>query len=135
MPVGRRQEGIPQDPSYVPPGPSQEQLVYHRAENGEVVGYTRAEYGVRKDGGLGVVKPVNSAGGLLFLSVLMSLFFGLMIYGLVQIAVTGQWDILSRTWWMFLIVLYPLVAGWSGYFRERRAEKLRQARNLPRPVD
>lgn len=100
-----------------------------------MVGYTQAEYGVRKDDGGGLIKPYNSSGGLLFLSILMSLFFGLMIYGLIQIAITGQWDILGRTWWMFLIVLYPLLAGWSGYLKERRAEKLRKARNLARPVE
>jgi hypothetical protein len=135
MPVGKRSEGIPQDPGYVPSLPPEDQLIYRRAENGEMVGYTRAEYGVRKDDGLGVVKPVNSAGGLLFLSILVSLFFGLMMYGLVQIVVTGQWDILGRIWWMYLIALYPLLAAWNGYSRERRAEKLRKARNLARPVE
>ena len=100
-----------------------------------MVGYTPAEYGVRKDDGGGLVKPVNSAGGLLFLSILISLCFGAMLYGLAQIAITGQWEILGRTWWMFLLILYPLLAGWFGYFQERRAEKLRKARNLPRPVD
>jgi hypothetical protein len=36
---------------------------------------------------------------------------------------------------MFLIVLYPLLAGWASYFKERKAEKLRKARNLSRPVE
>jgi hypothetical protein len=133
--MSKHSEGIPQDPGYMPSRPPAGQLIYRRAENGEMVGYTPAEYGVRKDDGGGLVKPVNSSGGLLFLSLLMSLFFGLMIYGVVQIAITSQWDILGRTWWMYLLVLYPLLAGWSGYFRERRAEKLRKAHNLPRPVD
>ncbi|WP_144671255.1 hypothetical protein [Arthrobacter sp. U41] len=108
----------------------------HRlAENGEIVSYTDEEYGVRKDDGLGIIKPVNSSGGLLFLSLLMSALFGLMLYGIVQMAVTDQWGILGEIWWMYLLVLYPLFAGWSGYFRERKAEKLRGARNLPRPVE
>ena len=73
--------------------------------------YTDEEYGVGKDDGLGVVKPVNSSGGLLFLSILMTVFFGGMLYGVVQ------------------------VAGWAGFFTERKAEKLRRARNLPRPIE
>lgn len=109
--------------------------MYRRAANGDMVGYSRAEYGVRKDDGGGLVKPVNSSGGLLFLAVLVTICFGGMLYGLVQIAITGQWHILGETWWMFLLILIPLFAGWSGYFRERRAEKLRKARSLPRPVD
>lgn len=133
--MSKHSEGVPQDPGYVPSPPSADQLIYRRAANGEMVGYTAAEYGVRKDDGGGLVKPVNSAGGLLFLSILISLCFGAMLYGLAQIAITGQWEILGRTWWMFLLILYPLLAGWFGYFQERRAEKLRKARNLPRPVD
>jgi hypothetical protein len=109
--------------------------MYRQAENGEMVGYTPAEYGVRKDDGGGLVKPVNGSTGLLFLSILMSLAFGGMLYGILQMALTDQWHILGEVWWMYLLVMYPLFAGWSGYFRERRAEKLRKARNLPRPVD
>jgi len=100
-----------------------------------MVGYTRAEYGVRKDDRGSLVKPVNSSGGLLFLAILITVFWGLMIYALVQIAITGQWHILGELWWIYLLALIPLVAGWSGYFKERKAEKLRKARNLPRPVD
>ncbi len=108
----------------------------HRlAENGEIVAYTDEEYGVRKDDGIGVIKPMNSSGGLLFLALLMSALFGLMLYGVVQMAVTDQWHIMGEMWWMYLLVLYPLFAGWAGYFKERKAEKLRRARNLPRPVD
>jgi hypothetical protein len=132
--VGKRSEGVPLDPGYVPPR-SEEQLIYRRAENGEMVGYTPAEYGVRKDDGGGLVKPYNSSGGLLFLSVLMTICFGGMLYGIVQMALTDQWHILGEIWWMYLVVLYPLLAGWAGYFTERRAEKLRNARNLSRPVE
>ncbi|KRE81356.1 hypothetical protein [Arthrobacter sp. Soil764] len=100
-----------------------------------MVGYTAAEYGVRKDDGGGLVKPVNSSGGLLFLAILISLAFGGMLYGIVQMALTDQWDIFGRTWWMYVVVLYPLFAAWTGYFSERKAEKLRASRNLPRPVE
>jgi hypothetical protein len=135
MLVARRSEGVPQDPGYVPPELREEKLIYRRAENGKMVGYTPAEYGVRKDDGGGLVKPINSAGGLLFLAILVTICFGGMIYGLVQIAVTDQWDILGRTWWMFLLILIPLLGGWAGYFKERRAQKLRKARDLARPVE
>lgn len=108
----------------------------HRlAENGEIVSYTDEEYGVRKDDGLGVIKPVNSSGGLLFLSTLITALFGLMLYGVVQMALTDQWHIMGEIWWMYVLVLIPLFAGWAGYFKERRAEKLRAARNLPRPAE
>jgi hypothetical protein len=126
---------IPQDPGYVPPSPAEDKLIYRRADNGELVGYTPEEYGVRKDDGLSLVKPVNSSGGLLFLAVLISLAFGGMLYGIVQMALTDQWHILGEIWWMYLLILVPLSAGWSGYFKERRAERLRKARNLARPVE
>lgn len=133
--MARRSKGVPQDPGYVPSQRSEDRLIYRRAENGDMVGYTPAEYGVRKDDGGGLLEPVNGSAGLLFLSILITISFGGMIYGLVQIAITGQWHILGDTWWMFLLIQIPLLAGWSGYFKERKAEKLRKARNLPRPVD
>lgn len=126
---------MPQEPGYVPYQPPEARLIHRLAENGELVAYTADEYGVRKDDGFGVVKPVNSAGGLLFLSILMTIAFGGMLYGIVQMAITDQWEILGEIWWMYLLVLYPLLAGWAGYFSERKAEKLRKARNLPRPVE
>jgi len=43
---------------------------------------------------------VKSAGGLLFLSILMTIAFGGMLYGIVQMAVTDQWGILGEIWWM-----------------------------------
>lgn len=126
---------MPQEPGYVPYQPPETRMLHRLAENGELVAYTAEEYGVRKDDGLGVVQPVNSSGGLLFLSILMSIAFGGMLYGLVQIAITGQWNILGEMWWMYILVLYPLAAGWGGFFSERKAEKLRKARDLPRPVE
>jgi hypothetical protein len=118
-----------------PSQPERAQTIHRRAENGELVAYTAEEYGVRKDDGASLVKPVNSSRGLLFLAVLISLAFGGMLYGLVRIAVTGQWEILGDIWWMYLVILIPLFAAWSGYAKERRAERLRSARSLPRPVE
>jgi hypothetical protein len=110
-------------------------MINRRADNGELVAYAPEEYGVRKDDGLGLVKPVNSSAGLLVLAVLISLAFGGMLYGIVQMALTDQWEILGEIWWMYLLILVPLLAGWSSYFKERKAENLRKARNLPRPVE
>ena len=133
--MARHSEGVPQDPGYVASRPPAEQLIYRTAENGEVVGYTRAEYGVRKDDGGGLVKPVNSSGGLLSLAILASLFLGGIIYGLVRIALDGTWDILGEVWWTIPVGIFVPLAAWSAYAQERRAEKLRKARNLPRPID
>jgi hypothetical protein len=135
MPVARRSEGVPQEPGYVPSRASDGQLIYRRADNGEMVGYTPAEYGVRKDDGGGLVKPVNSSGGLLFLAVLLTACLGGLIYGVVQIAIQGTWHILGEIWWVFPACLFPFTIAWASYFKERQAEKLRKARNLARPVE
>ena len=132
--MARRSPDTPQEPGYTPGRPGEEDLI-RRAENGELVAYTAEEYGVRKDDSGGLVKPVNSSGGLLFLAVLASLFAGGVAYGLVRIAVDGTWEILGDVWWTIPVgILVPLVA-WTSYAKERKAEKLRKARNLPRPVD
>jgi len=133
--VARRSPDMPQEPGYTPGRTGEEGLIHRRAENGELVAYTAEEYGVRKDDGHGLVKPVNSSGGLLFLAVLASLFAGGVAYGLVRIAIDGTWEILGDVWWTIPVgILVPLVA-WTSYAKERKAEKLRKARNLPRPVD
>jgi hypothetical protein len=133
--VSKHSEGVPQDPGYVQSPPSADQLIYRRADNGEMVGYTPAEYGVRKDDGGGLVKPMNRSGGLLFLAILLTACLGGLIYGVVQAAITDQWHILGEVWWVFPATLFPFSAAWAGFFKERKAEKLRQARNLPRPAD
>ncbi|MET3933041.1 hypothetical protein ABIE00_001087 [Arthrobacter sp. OAP107] len=135
MPVARRSEGVPQEPGYVPSQAPDGKLIYRRAENGETVGYTPDEYGVRKDDGHGLVKPVNSSAGLLVLAVLASLFTGGIVYGIVRIALDGTWGILGEVWWVVPVGIFVPLAAWSAYAKERRAEKLRKARNLPRPVD
>jgi hypothetical protein len=132
--MGRRSEGVPQDPGYVP-SRSEEQLIYRRAENGEVVGYTPAEYGVRKDDGTGLVKPYNSSAGVLFLAALLTAGVGGLVYLVIQMALTDQWHILGSVWWVFPACLFPFMAAWAGYLSERKAEKLRSARNLSRPVE
>ncbi|MFC9332757.1 hypothetical protein [Arthrobacter sp. NPDC057009] len=133
--MARRSRDVPQDPAYIPAGPADGRLIHRRAENGEIVGYTPAEYGVRKDGRRSLVKPVNSSGGLLFLAILLTACLGGLVYGVVQAALTDQWHILGEVWWVFPACLFPFLAAWASYLKERKAEKLRKARSLPRPVD
>jgi hypothetical protein len=117
------------------PGQHGDGLIHRRAENGETVGYTPAEYGVRKDDGGGLVTPVNSSRGLLLMALFASALDCLVLYGLIRIAIDGTWEILAETWWVLVAGVFVPWAFWSYYLRERRAEKLRQARNLPRPVE
>lgn len=133
--MARRSRGVPQEPGYVPPLPPEKRTLHRLSENGEIVAYTDEEYGVRKDDGSGIVQPVNSSGGLLFLAILLSACLGGLMYFLVQVTIQDAWDIAGRTWWVFPACIFPFVAAWAGFFKERKAEKLRRARNLPRPVE
>ena len=85
--MARRSPDMPQEPGYTPGRPGEEGLIHRRAENGELVAYTAEEYGVRKDDGHGLVKPVNSSGGLLFLAILAD---GSHAGGLAYLVVAGD---------------------------------------------
>lgn len=133
--MARRSQDTPQEPGYTPGRAGDESLIHRRDANGELTAYTPEEYGVRKDDGHGLVKPVNSSGGLLFLSILASLFAGGVAYGLVRIAIDGTWEILGEIWWTIPVGIFVPLAAWTSFAKERKAVKLRQARNLPRPVE
>lgn len=133
--MARRSRDVPQDPGYVPPGPPEARTRHRLADNGEVVAYTDEEYGVRKDDGLGVIKPVNSANGILFLAILLTIGMGGLVYFVVQIIRQDAWHIAGEVWWVFPACIFPFTAAWFNYFKERKAEKLRKARNLPRPIE
>jgi hypothetical protein len=133
--MARRSKGVPQEPGYVPCPPPEHRVLHRTGENGEVVAYTEEEYGVRKDDGLGVIKPVNSSGGLLFLAILLTACMGGLVYFVVQIIIQNAWDIAGRTWWVFPACIFPFTVAWASYFKERKAEKLGRARGLPRPVE
>ena len=135
--MARRSKGVPQDPDYVPvrAEPAEEQLIRRRADNGKIVGYTAAEYGVRKDDGGGLLKPVNGSAGLLFLALLLTACMGGLVYFVVQVIIQNAWDIAGRVWWVFPACVFPFAVAWASYFQERKAEKLRKARNLARPVE
>ena len=126
--------GRPENP--LPPSqPGTQHKIHRRSENGETVAYTPDEYGVRKDDGGGLVKPVNSSRGLLFMALFVSALDCLVLYGLIRIAVDGTWGILAETWWVLIVGVFVPWASWSYYLKERRAERLRDARGLPRPVE
>lgn len=132
--MARRSRDVPLEPGYVPNQPTEARVVDRLAENGENVAYTDEEYGVRKDDGLGIIKPVNSAKGILFLAILLTATMGGLVYFVVQVIVQDSWDIAGRVWWVFPACIFPFVAAWSSYFKERKAEELRKVRSLPRPV-
>jgi hypothetical protein len=133
--VARRSRDVPQDPGYTPAADTPDRLTHRRAENGEVVAYTPDEYGVRKDDGLGIIKPVSSANGILFLAILLTAAMGGLVYFVVQVIIQDAWDIAGEVWWVFPACIFPFAAAWYNYFKERKAERLRKARNLPRPVE
>ena len=131
--MARRSRDVPQDPGYVSYQPTEARVIHRVAENGEVVAYTEEEYGVRKDDGSGLVKPVNSARGLLLMAIVVSALDCLVLYGLIRIVLDGTWEILAEAWWVLIVGIFVPWACWSYYLQERRAQKLRDARNLPRP--
>ena len=133
--MARRSRHVPQEPGYIPYQPPEARVVHRLAENGEIIAYTDEEYGVRKDDGLGIIKPISSPNGLLFLAILLTAAMGGLVYFVVQVIIQDAWDIAGRVWWVFPACIYPFIFAWASYFHERKAEKLRRARNLPRPVE
>lgn len=132
--MARRSRDVPQEPGYTPGRTEDEGLIHRRAENGELVAYTPDEYGVRKDDGVGIIKPVNSSNGILFLALLLTAAMGGLVYFVIQVIRQDAWDIAGEVWWVFPACIFPFVAAWYSYAKERRAEKLRHARNLARPA-
>jgi len=104
-------------------------------------GLTPEEYGVYKGSEGSLVKPVNSAAGLLVLSIILSVMgmgmlvlLGILIAqgaGLIPVA-AGSTE-LSPVMWFFSLgsLIFP-VWSWFYYAKERRAQKLRVARGLPK---
>ena len=104
-------------------------------------GLTPEEYGVYKGSEGSLVKPVNSAGGLLILSIILTVIGLFLIYLIgVLIAqslgsapvVEGDSEV-TPVMWIFIIgyFVFP-VWSWIYYAKERRAQKLRVERGLPK---
>lgn len=94
------------------------------------------EYGVYKGSVGSGVKPINSAGGLLFLAVLISLIC-IVIVGLAIVLLTSD----GVTNWVQLVfglvtVLFLVPTSWAYCLKERKAVRLRRAsgKTLQHPI-
>ncbi|PNH81223.1 hypothetical protein CXZ05_17100 [Arthrobacter sp. AFG20] len=89
-------------------------------------GLTVEEYGVYKGDVGSVVKPVNSAGGLLFLSILITLIMTVVAVLLVKLVVDGTEE---PNWGQIVFAvafgLWIVPTAWAYYFKERKAARLR----------
>ncbi|MFF2843537.1 hypothetical protein [Paenarthrobacter sp. NPDC057981] len=90
-------------------------------------GLTVEEYGVYKGDVGSAVKPINSAGGLLFLSILISLIMAFVGVLMVKLFVDGTEEI-NWVQIVFTIVvgLWLVPTAWFLYFKERKASRLRK---------
>ena len=90
-------------------------------------GLTVEEYGVYKGSTGSVIEPINSAGGLLFLAILISLFSSVAVVAgvvtLINNEVTSWVELIVG----FAIVLFVVPTSWAYYLKERRAVRLRRA--------
>ena len=90
-------------------------------------GFTVEEYGVNKGSAGSGVEPTNSAGGLLFLAVLISLIFIVIVVAVVGVLMDG----VSPNWMEFGIafatVLFLVPTSSAYYLKERKAVRLRRA--------
>jgi hypothetical protein len=103
-------------------------------------GLTPEEYGVYKGRAGSFVLPVNSAGGLLFISITLTAFA--VVIGIVLAVIAARDASLlppdenSTPWEPYMWVVYVgflafPVWSWFSYAKERRAQKLRISRGLP----
>ena len=106
-------------------------------------GLTPEEYGVYKGNFGSAVLPINSAGGLLGISITLSAIgvfvligIGIIIAqsaGLVPV-VEGDTEF-TPVMWFFVVIFYASIpVSWRYYAKERRAQKLRLSRGLPRTL-
>lgn len=116
-----------EDPRPVPPVKRKGYYKRQIQLEAERQGLTPEEYGVYKGSTGSVIKPVNSAGGLLFLAILISVFSGIVV-GAAIIVLTGDG---VTNWVQFVIacviVLFLVPTSWAYYFKERKAARLRKA--------
>lgn len=106
-------------------------------------GLAPEEYGVYKGDVGSVVPPVNSAGGLLFLALLLTALNAFLL-GLVGVmiaqAVAGvppnpdDTPLSPVQWGFFVLELMTVPVAWRYYIVERRAQKLRVSRGLPKTL-
>ncbi|ONI60759.1 hypothetical protein ALI44B_09285 [Leifsonia sp. ALI-44-B] len=121
-----------------------EKFYARKAElDAERQGLTPEEYGVYKGSVGSTVQPVNSASGLLIMSIVLTLISIGVAYGAVIIVmqsmglvpvVEGDTEFTPVMWFFFFLMFLAPVASWGYYIKERRAQKLRLARGLPRNI-
>jgi hypothetical protein len=97
----------------------------------EKQGLTVEEYGVYKGPNYIGIKPYTSAGGILFLAILLTLISVTMfVYGFMSLAglvpVTEPATVAELILPAIILVLLPIVAWWQ-YLKERKAVRLRKA--------
>jgi hypothetical protein len=104
-------------------------------------GLSPEEYGVYKGSEGSLVKPVNSASGLLVLSIILTVvmtavtvFIGFIVAQSLGLVPANPDDSeVTPVMWFFVILAYAApVWSWIYYAKERRAQKLRLARGLPK---
>jgi hypothetical protein len=90
-------------------------------------GLTVEEYGVYKGDVGSAVKPINSAGGLLFLSILITLIMTVVAVFMVQVLTDGTEE---PEWGQIVFAaafgLWIVPTSWALYFKERKAARLRK---------
>lgn len=106
-------------------------------------GLTPEEYGIYKGSAGSDVQPVNSAGGLLVMSIVLTVIFAGITVGIVILimqsmglvpVVEGDSGVTPVMWFFIVISYFAPVASWFYYIQERRAQKLRLSRGLPRNI-
>lgn len=90
-------------------------------------GLTVEEYGVHKGDVGSAVKPINSASGLLFLSILITLIMTVVAVLFVKLFADGTEE---PNWIQLVFVaafgLWIVPTAWAYYFKERKAARLRR---------
>lgn len=124
------------------PRPARKQGFYDElsSEDAKRRGLTAEEYGVYKGDVGSIVRPINSAGGLLFIALLLTVL-NVFILVLIGVGIAQANGLLASNpddhplgpvEWFFLgfEMLFTPIA-WRYYVVERRAQKLRISRGLP----
>jgi hypothetical protein len=106
-------------------------------------GLTREEYGVYKGSEGSLVEPVNSTGGLLFLAILLTVINAILLV-FVGVIIAQANGLIPRNpddhgltpveWGFFVIEFLSVPVAWRYYLVERRAQKLRVSRGLPKTL-
>jgi hypothetical protein len=111
------------------PQPDRSKGYYARQVEAEAErqGLTVEEYGVYKGDVGSAVKPINSASGLLFLSILITLIMTVVAVLLVKLFTDGTEE---PNWGQIVFVgafgLWIVPTTWAQYFKQRKAVRLRK---------